>query len=153
MTTDSENRDSVLKLDNYWPYQVTVLADRIARRTSKIVKERGLNLSQWRVMAAIAEVPGRTSVEVVTITPMDKGIVSRATRALLEMGLIHRQASQSDGRISHLYLTDTGFKLYRDLIPTVEDVLSRSNLSLKPDEREHLSQYLGALIKVIPDFR
>ena len=153
MTADSENRDSVLKLDNYWPYQVTVLADRIARRTSKIVKERGLNLSQWRVMAAIAEVPGRTSVEVVTITPMDKGIVSRATRALLEMDLIRRQASQSDGRISHLYLTDIGFKLYRDLIPEVEDVLSRSNLSLKPDEREHLCQYLGALIKVIPDFR
>ena len=78
-----------------------MLADKIARRTTKIVKEHGLNLSQWRVLAAIADVPGRTSAEVVGITPMDKGIVSRATRALLDMGLIRRLASQSDGRVGY----------------------------------------------------
>ena len=51
-----------IRLNEYWPYQVTVLADRIARLTSAIVKrEAGLNLSQWRVLAAIAEAPGRTA--------------------------------------------------------------------------------------------
>ena len=78
-------------------YQVTVLADQIARRTSSVVKRYELNLSQWRVLAAVADKPGRTSAEVVTITPMDKGIVSRATKALLTMGLLTRVASQSDG--------------------------------------------------------
>jgi hypothetical protein len=87
-----------IRLNDYWPYQVTVLADRIARLTSAIVKrEAGLNLSQWRVLAAIAEAPGRTAVEVVNVTPMDKGIVSRATKALLEAGLVVRRASQADG--------------------------------------------------------
>ena len=76
----------VLRLDHYWPYQIAVLSDRIARRTTRIVKEHGLNLSQWRVLAAVAEQPGRTAVEVVRITPMDKGIVSRATRGLLDLG-------------------------------------------------------------------
>ena len=59
----------VLELDTYWPYQIIVLAERLSRRTSTIVKQHGLNLSQWRVLAAIAEVPGRSSVEVVSITP------------------------------------------------------------------------------------
>ena len=153
MSDNEEKRTSVLRLDNYWPYQVTVLADRIARRTTRIIKEYDLNLSQWRVMAAIAEVPGRTSVEVVTITPMDKGIVSRATKALLDMGLVRREASQSDGRISHLYLTDAGVRLYQTLIPEVEKVLTESDAQLKTIERERLSQYLGELIRVIPDFR
>ena len=30
---------TVLELDSYWPYHVTVLADRIARRTTSIVKQ------------------------------------------------------------------------------------------------------------------
>lgn len=153
MSEDSSKSNRVLQLDQYWPYQITVLSDRIARRTSKITKDRGLNLSQWRVMAAIAEVPGRTSVEVVTITPMDKGIVSRATKALLKRGLIRREASQSDGRISHLHLTEEGSELYRELIPQIETVLQRAGTVLSTQEQERMSQHLRALIEVIPDLR
>ena len=117
--------DDVMRLASYWPYQVTVLADQIARRTSSVVKRYELNLSQWRVLAAVADKPGRTSAEVVTITPMDKGIVSRATKALLTMGLLTRVASQSDGRVSYLHMTDRGQQLYRTILPQVR---------LRPDE-------------------
>ncbi|HCH63077.1 MAG TPA: MarR family transcriptional regulator, partial [Deltaproteobacteria bacterium] len=49
MNDDLPDGSGVLRLDHYWPYQITVLADRIARRTTRIVKAHGLNLSQWRV--------------------------------------------------------------------------------------------------------
>ena len=127
MDSPPTHPNRVLELDRYWPYQITVLADRIARRTSRIVKDHGLNLSQWRVLAAIAESPGRTSVEVVTVTPMDKGIVSRATKGLLAMSLVRREASQVDGRISHLFLTDQGSRLYQSLLPDVESIVLRSH--------------------------
>ncbi|MGB0592573.1 MAG: MarR family winged helix-turn-helix transcriptional regulator [Myxococcota bacterium] len=153
MPNSKTQPERVLSLDDFWPYQVTVLSDRIARRTSKIVKEHGLNLSQWRVLAAIAEVPGRTSVEVVTVTPMDKGIVSRATKALLAMGLVRREASQSDGRISHLHLTDAGVTLYHQLIPCVAAILERANIGLSSEAQRRLSEQLGELMRVIPDLR
>ena len=142
-----------LPLDQFWPYQVTVLADRIARRTSRIVKERGLNLSQWRVMAAIAERPGRTSVDVVTVTPMDKGIVSRATKALLEMGFVRREASQSDGRLSHLHLTDAGAALYAEVIPNIQVMAQWADDRLTPSRLKRLREDLHALMDVIPDLR
>ena len=151
--SNSSNKEHILQLNSYWPYQITVLADRIARRTSKIVKEKGLNLSQWRVLAAIAEVPGRTSVEVVAITPMDKGIVSRATKALLQLGYIRRKASQVDGRISHLHLTKKGVALYQSLIPDVESILTRLDGSLSTKEQEALCRSLEILMSVIPDLR
>ena len=141
----------VLKLADFWPYQVTVLADRIARRTTKIVKQHDLNLSQWRVLAAIADKPGRSAIEVVTVTPMDKGIVSRATRALLDRGLIRRQASQIDGRISHLYLTETGNALYAALTPKVADVIALAATGLPTAHQERLSQDLRALMSALPD--
>ena len=153
MTSKTPSTDRVLELTEYWPYQITVLADRIARRTSRVVKEHGLNLSQWRVMAAVAEVPGRTSVEVVTVTPMDKGIVSRATKALLNMGLLRREASQLDGRISHLFLTEAGVDLYRGMFPEIEDIIRRAQEGLSSAKQDQLSQHLSELMKVIPDLR
>ena len=147
-------QNKIIKLEGYWPYLVTVISERIARRTSKIVKEEaGLNLSQWRVMAAIGEVPGRTSVEVVTITPMDKGIVSRATKALLEQGLVRRKASQTDGRISYLFLTKKGQRVYEALVPSVEGILSRAEEALSEDSQGELCAQLRRLMNVIPDFR
>ena len=53
---------------------------------------------------------------------MDKGIVSRATRGLLDLGLIRREASQLDGRLSHLFLTDAGADFYETLTPQVEAI-------------------------------
>ena len=153
LPTQPTGTRSLLPLDQFWPYLVTVLADRIARRTSRIIKEYGLNLSQWRVLAAIAEVPGRTSAEVVTITPMDKGIVSRATKALLELGYIRREASQIDGRLSHLHLTKSGATLYRAIIPLVQEVTQIASESLSKDRQEKLSKELNALIEVLPDLR
>lgn len=131
----------VLKLDSYWPYQLVVLADAISRRTAAIVREKAdLNLSQWRVLAAIAEHPGRTANDVVRITPMDKGIVSRATKALLEAGWVRREASQEDGRISHLYLTVSGERLYRELLPAVEAISEEARKLLGADrEAEFLA--------------
>lgn len=151
MTKVNAHNDRVIRLDDYWPYQITVLADRIARRTTRTVKAHNLNLSQWRVLAAVAEVPGRTSVEVVEITPMDKGIVSRATKALLDRGLVHRQASQADGRISHLHLTPRGEDLYQEIKPQVQSVVTGAQAFLDDKEQHRLSALLTELIRVIPD--
>ncbi|WP_203291437.1 MarR family winged helix-turn-helix transcriptional regulator [Maricaulis parjimensis] len=141
-----------IRLDEYWPYQVTVLADRISRRTAAIVKrEAGLNLSQWRVLAAIAESPGRTAVDVVSMTPMDKGIVSRATKALLSGGYLVREASQVDGRVSHLFLTEAGAALYSGLKPAVEAVPREANAHLSPAEQALFCARLKQLADALPD--
>jgi len=141
-----------IELDSYWPYQVTVLADLISRRTAETVKREGdLNLSQWRVLAAIAERPGRTAAEVVAMTPMDKGIVSRATKALLIAGLLVRQASQVDGRVSHLFLTDKGDALYQRLRPHVEAVPKATETLLDADEQAAFCALVRRLARAMPE--
>ncbi|NNE56707.1 MAG: MarR family transcriptional regulator [Hellea sp.] len=106
--------DPIIKLDDYWPYQVSVLADLIAKHTTSVLKAHGdLNLSQWRVLAAVAELPGRTAAEVVTVTPMDKGIVSRATATLVADGILEKIGDADDKRRSRLYVTNSGAKSYQ----------------------------------------
>lgn len=141
-----------IELDSYWPYQVTVLADLISRRTAEVVKREGeLNLSQWRVLAAIAERPGRTAADVVAMTPMDKGIVSRATKALLIAGLLVRQASQVDGRVSHLFLTDKGDALYQRLRPHVEAVPRATEAVLDEAGQGEFCALVRRLAGAMPD--
>ena len=111
-----------ISLDTFLLYKVSLLADLIARRTSAIAKQQSLNISHWRVLAAIADSPGRTANQVVAITPMDKGIVSRAVKGLIESGYVTRKASDADGRIAHLFLTDTGAKAYRAMARKAEEV-------------------------------
>lgn len=84
---------------------------------------------------------------------MDKGLVSRATKTLLEMGLLLREASQDDGRVSYLYLTERGYALYQTLIPDVSGVLERAAATLSDNQQTDLSKQLGQLLKVIPDQR
>ncbi|MBB3764099.1 MarR family winged helix-turn-helix transcriptional regulator [Sphingomicrobium lutaoense] len=103
----------VIRLDGFLPYKLILLADRLSRRITSIAREEGdLTLSEWRVMAAVADRPGRTANEVVAITPMDKGVVSRSVRTLIDRGLLRREASDADGRLAHLYLTDAGGSAY-----------------------------------------
>ncbi len=110
-------QSSDFPLEKAWIYKVTVLSDLVARRVTEVVQRTsGLNLSQWRVIAAIADTPGSTATQVVHVTPMDKGIVSRAVSSLVERGLVERRASNSDGRLSHLYLTESGLNAYNAIL-------------------------------------
>lgn len=120
----SKNASAPLDLQNFWPYQVIVLADQIGRHTLSIVKEStDLNLSQWRVLAAIGEKPGRTAAEVTTVTPMDKTIVSRAVTALLEGGYIKKTPDHKDKRRISLETTPEGEQIFLTIAQTLNKTM------------------------------
>ena len=124
------------ELEDEWIYKVSVLADHVARRVSEVVQRvSGLKLSQWRVIAAVADQPGRTASDVVDITPMDKVIVSRAVRSLVDGGLIRREASKSDGRLSHLHLTPEGEAAYRAIVAELRATGADGRATLPEEQR------------------
>ncbi|MEL6687523.1 MAG: MarR family transcriptional regulator [Pseudomonadota bacterium] len=109
-------------LEGNWVFSVAVLADQVARRVSNIVSEvSDLNLSHWRVLAAVADKAGRTASEVVELTPMDKGVVSRAVKHLSDTGLVERRACASDGRLSYLFMTDEGYLTYERIVTALRE--------------------------------
>lgn len=137
-----------LDLQNFWPYQAVVLADQIGRRTLAIVRDRtDLNLSQWRVLAAIGEKPGRTAAEVTTLTPMDKTIVSRAVTALLEGGYIEKTPDKNDKRRVSLRTTPTGEAVFLEIARTLNEAMVETlDSTLSPqDFIADLKRYTDAL--------
>lgn len=140
------NKDAVIKLDQFWPYQAVVLADLISRLTLTIVKEYSqLNLSQWRVLAAIADQGGRTAAQVVAVTPMDKGIVSRAVASLIELGMLEKRIDSEDRRRATLHMTASGKQNYQ----TISNQLSRELQEVTVDaiSSEEFSSVLNSYIQ------
>jgi len=142
----SKKTISHITLDDFWPYQAVVLADQISRHTLSIVKhEANLNLSQWRVLAAVAEKSGRSAAEVTAITPMDKTIVSRAVSSLITIGLITKISDTSDKRRSSLSATKAGVAIY-------EKVAKRLNTDLIDNHRGlHSAKEFTQMLKAFSD--
>lgn len=116
-------------LDNFWAYQVVVLADQVSRYTLNVVRtEANLNQSQWRVLAAIADKPGRSAAEVTTVTPMDKTIVSRAVASLIKLDMIKRTPSENDKRIAALEMTALGAERYGLISAKLSETLNAAIL-------------------------
>ena len=134
-------------LEQAWIYKVSVLSDRVARNVSVVLAEvSNLNLSQWRVIAAVADKQGRTASQVVAVTPMDKGIVSRAVASLVERGLLKRMASKTDGRLSHLLLTTEGNKIYRKIVTRLDESGASGRISIPEGEQARLNDLLDEFL-------
>lgn len=128
---DKKNQ-SHIDLENFWPYHAVVLADLVSRHTHSIAKaEAGLNISQWRVLAAIADKPGRTAADVTKLTPMDKTIVSRAVSSLIESGLIKKTPTERDKRRLSLETTRAGQIAYEKIAQRLNDTITTSLLNSK----------------------
>lgn len=142
---------SRIGLDNFWAYQVVVLADQVSRYTMNVVRtEANLNQSQWRVLAAVADKPGRSAAEVTAVTPMDKTIVSRAVASLIKDGLIQRTPSQDDKRIGALTMTKVGAEAYALISAKLAETLNAAILDGASTEAfnttvKHFGKYMSDL--------
>jgi len=148
-----ETFDNYFRLDEFWPYQVVVLADQISRHTSSVVKSKaGLNTSQWRVLAAVADKPGRTAAEVTAVTPMDKTIVSRAVASLIQEGLIKKTHTEGDKRRMSLTVTSRGLNIYEDVAAHLNMTLSKTSRSDGAEDEflELLKIYSAQMNKIHP---
>ena len=138
-------------LDDSVAYKITVIADLVARRVSHIAASvGGLNLSQWRVLAAIGDEDGRTASQVVEMTPMDKGIVSRAVASLVTQGHLTRRASNHDGRVSHLYMTKSGRKTFTSILAEIERTGATAEMIVTDPDRAQLLEMLDTMIAAFP---
>lgn len=133
-----------IKLEGFWPYHAIVLANLVTRHTHSIAKaEANLNISQWRVLAAVADRPGRTAAEVTHVTPMDKTIVSRAVSSLITAGLIKKTPTKTDKRRLSLQTTAIGQKKYEKIAERLNETLITSLVEKNDD---------AALISLLQNF-
>jgi len=110
--------DSKLELEDFLPYRLSVLSNRISQSIARIYVERfDLSITEWRLMAVLGRYPGLTSGELVERTAMDKVAVSRAVAGLLVSGRVVRGSDERDRRRVPLELSEAGRSVYAQVAP------------------------------------
>ena len=141
---------SVLDLEHFLPYRLSVLSNRVSRGIARTYEARfGLSVNEWRVIAIIGRFPGISATEVAQRAAMDKVSISRAVRRLLEFGRIEREPNDADRRARHLRLTGAGQAIFDEIVPAALAYEQRIRSALTRAENAMLERLIGKLEEIV----
>lgn len=147
-----KQKTSSLKLREFLPYRLSVLSNRVSSLIATAYSERfNIRIPEWRVIAVLGEEPGLTSKEVANQTAMDKVSVSRAVQSLVGKKHVRRFASQKDGRVAHLRLSQSGVDIYQKIAPLALRYEEELAGMLSVDEMNELNRIFDKLSKKIDE--
>jgi len=125
-----------LKLEEFLPYRLNVLASLVSQALSRIYVERyGLGVPEWRVLVTLGEFGVMTGKAVGAHSHMHKTKVSRAVAALEKRKLLTRRANRADLREAFLTLTPAGRAVYEELAPRALEFTERLSEVVAPADR------------------
>ena len=128
--------EAPLKLEDFLPYRLNVLASLVSQALSRIYVERyGLGVPEWRVLVTLGEFGVMTGKAVGAHSQMHKTKVSRAVAELEKRKLVARRANRADLRESFLSLTVAGRTIYEELAPGALDFARRLAEVVDPADR------------------
>lgn len=143
MREDHEEPRAVLKLDHFLPYRLSVASNAVSSRIAKTYRKRfNLKITEWRLIAILAEHERMTPQALTKATRMDKINVSRAAKALIARGLVAAAPNGEDGRSHFLSLTGEGRGLYAEIAPEALAMEARLLGNFSANERETLENLL-----------
>ena len=135
-----------LTLAEFLPYQLSITSNAVSDLIARSYQGRfGLKIPEWRVMAVLGERASVTQRDLVAATAMDKVTVNRASKALVERGLLGRAPNETDGRSHHLALTAVGRELYAQIVPLALSVEAEIEAILGGEETKVLEDMLAKL--------
>ncbi len=125
-----------LKLEEFLPYRLNVLANLVSQALSRIYVERyGLGVPEWRVLVTLGQFGVMTGKAIGAHSHMHKTKVSRAVAELEKRKLIARRANRADLRESFLSLSAAGRAIYEDLAPGALEFTRRLAEVVDPADR------------------
>ena len=140
---------SRLILQDFLPYRLSVLSNRISRVIAMSYQDRfAITIPEWRVMAILGEADGISARDVSLKTAMDKVAVSRAVASLVKARFIARKTDATDKRKFIISLTKKGRGVYDKVVPVALSYEAAILEKLTRRERANLDQLLSALTDI-----
>jgi DNA-binding MarR family transcriptional regulator len=135
-----------LKLEEFLPYRLNVVASLVSQALSRIYVDRyGIGVAEWRVLVTLGEFDRLTAKAIGAHSHMHKTKVSRAVSELERRKLIARRENSADRRETFLSLTPTGRAIYRDLAPGAIELAQHLFETIDPADRVAFERALTRL--------
>jgi len=145
-----------IDLSKFITYRLSVLSGAWGVASERFYRKRfGLALREWRALAVLSGLDrrgeGAPASEVVRLTSVEKGGVSRALACLEQRGLVTRSWSDQDGRRANVRLTASGRALLRRLTPEALGRQATLASALTPSERKTFFELLEKIEKRVAE--
>ena len=114
----------------------------------RILADMAYGRAHHRAVHFIHRSPGTTVNNLLAILGVTKQSLNRVLRALVEDGLVRNEVGKRDKRERHLYLTDAGEALERQLSDAQRDRMRAAYRSAGPEAVAGFRQVLEAMMDV-----
>ena len=137
-----------LKLEQFLPYQLNVLAALVSQALSRVYARRyRIGVPEWRVLVTLGQFGSMTGKAVGAHTHMHKTKVSRAVALMEKRKLVAKRVNREDMREMFLSLTPAGRAMYEEVAPHALDFSRRLTEILTPGDREAFDRALKIITK------
>jgi MarR family transcriptional regulator, organic hydroperoxide resistance regulator len=119
----------------------------IKRKLLNVFFEKGYDITfeQWTILNVLYVEPGLIQSEIATKTYKDKTNVTRILDVLSKKGYVVRESHEKDRRSSCIYLTDTGKRMFEDLIPYTKSINEQFIKGLSDEELKIFTSVLDRI--------
>lgn len=147
MTAFNMTADAPFSLHNYVPFLLNRAATKIAAAFSATLKEHGLSIVSWRLLAALYQHESLRVGELADFTAIELWTVSRTVARLEEQNFVTRQREGKDSRAVTVTLTPLGRQLMDDLLPEAQKHEELPLGDFNPEEQQLLRKLLQRVYK------
>ncbi|HTS40959.1 MAG TPA: MarR family transcriptional regulator [Xanthobacteraceae bacterium] len=120
--------------------------------TAEALKDNGLSIDMWRVLAALSNADELRQVDLSTKTSIDASTMSRIVSRLVHMGLVTRSRSKTSSREVLVALSPKGGTLVQRLIPVAHQLEDTTAADLPAKDlavvKRALRHFYDNLVKV-----
>ena len=142
----AEGHGAPLKLEEFLPYRLNVVASLVSHALSRIYVDRhGIGVPEWRILVTLGQFETMTAKAIGAHSHMHKTKVSRAVSALERRKLIMRRENRADRREAFLSLTPAGRAIYHDLAPGALEFAQRLFETIDPADRSAFERAIARL--------
>jgi DNA-binding MarR family transcriptional regulator len=146
METPANEDAAALKLEEFLPYQLAVVASLVSQALSRVYARRyKLGVPEWRVLVTLGEFGVLTGKAIGARTLMHKTKVSRAVAVLEKRKLLVRKTNRADMREAFISLTASGRAMYEELAPHAVEFNRKLTEFISPGDRETFNRALQQL--------
>lgn len=135
-----------LELGNYLPYLINRVGFALVESfTAEALKENGLSIAMWRVLAALSNNGGQRQVDLADMTAIDASTLSRLVSRMVRLGLVTRSRSEKSSREVVVALSPKGRALVQRLIPIAKRLEQTASAGLPARDIAVLKRLLAQI--------
>ncbi len=132
-----------IPVQQFITYRISRAHAKLNAQASHILGQKcGLSLSQWRIIAQLAIVGETTPKTISRRADIDKGLLSRKLRKLIDDGLVNTRPDPRDQRQQLISVSDAGREIFDNTLPTMRQRQAHLLNSLTEQEERVLFKAL-----------